>query len=845
METRAPGPFSRWSRRIIDDLWKDPPERHLQLHLRLVLVGVAFCVGLGVDLLSARAPRLAEVGPILRFFTLGLVSVFVSQWPAWLLLSMGLSVTWWVLAWRDVLRPLRSFFGLVVRNIGHFEAAFVCVVLATLRPWRMWFTLTLIVAILALGLYAAGAVGELYLELRPLLRALRARRLRATRASGRRPLLRRILLRIHWSPQPPNDAERLAARRWVVGLVTLLGSLRLFREAWPQWRTLAPLAGTYVVSVVLRLAALRWVRAHCGRSALRETSAVTVDWAKRFDLPFTAAALVFLASLRLGVIFDNASNDDDDRRARTTLAWGFDARAIPARPAAVSPPGVSLFIVSDSQFHELRGRRVGVHRDLVDDFVPVAIRPVELDLLSGVTFRHFGDVYRRLGSDRPNLLWTHLGDFADLGCSGEMDRAEKYLRVFAGVNGAQLAALVPGNHDSTFVGNFVWHPDWTEACRPAGDRTGSPFFVTKADTNRRLSNLMTAWLPAGSVHTINHGLDSPPTTALVSFRVLSDAGDKAGDPVVGAFLDTSDYTAGDSLFRLIGIAGEQGNISEEQADLVLATLRDVHSKARVILFMHHPYGSLSSPARKRLREVFAMLGERLLAVVSAHTHLAALRPLRSGRRTLPELVVGSILDPPQEAALLEVPAGGAVRLTTIPSVERAKAPAVGYPEMVTAGDCRKVLERIGAAPRCGPLLNLSCARPDEPTLDPDLQKRSQQVRAARLLQCLAIDTGHEPVPDDGSCPDGAANAEACPLDDPRLYEKLDKEIERLWAATDSRNELVCLARAAAILQGHKREGWGFAEALLFSVESAVDYHPLIVEGESHPGKFTAWNLPIP
>ena len=123
-----------------------------------------------------------------------------------------------------------------------------------------------------------------------------------------------------------------------------------------------------------------------------------------------------------------------------------------------------MFIVADSQLHELRGKRSGVHLDLVDSAVPVAVRPVELDLLSGAPLRRFAEIYRSLRDTRfPGMRWMHIGDFADLGCSSEARRALAYLDAF-GFD--RCVGLVPGNHDSAFVGNFTWHPDWVSACRP-------------------------------------------------------------------------------------------------------------------------------------------------------------------------------------------------------------------------------------------------------------------------------------------------------------------------------------------------------------------------------------------
>ena len=51
----------------------------------------------------------------------------------------------------------------------------------------------------------------------------------------------------------------------------------------------------------------------------------------------------------------------------------------------------------------------------------MAVRPVELDLLSGAALARFAEVYHGLAAERPGLRWVHLGDSADLGCASESE----------------------------------------------------------------------------------------------------------------------------------------------------------------------------------------------------------------------------------------------------------------------------------------------------------------------------------------------------------------------------------------------------------------------------------------
>src|SRR5207253_2832491 len=95
--------------------------------------------------------------------------------------------------------------------------------------------------------------------------------------------------------------------------------------------------------------------------------------------------------------------------------------------SAATAEGLRLFIVSDSQFHELRGHRGGASLDFVDAIVPVAVRPVELDLLEEATLVAFADVYHALRKEDPKLKWVHLGDFGDVACRSELERFRKSL----------------------------------------------------------------------------------------------------------------------------------------------------------------------------------------------------------------------------------------------------------------------------------------------------------------------------------------------------------------------------------------------------------------------------------
>jgi hypothetical protein len=765
--------------------------RWLETHIgrmalrRTVFIVAALVLGLLIDGHFLTAP--APAAHVLRFAILSTVSVAASQWLSWLVGSVVLSGVWLLLVlldWHPLLGP-RAVVGLLARNVGHLEAAFVWTALAACVPsWTLMFTM--IVSVWAFGLAIARLLGN------PL----------AKWASG--------ILRLG----PVTGGKRLAARRVVIAGFTLIGYSTLLLRAPHQWRALWPLFYTYTASNVVRLVVLGVITLRSRQKVQKGPSLADVramGMANRYDCPVTVALCAFVYGVRASAAPWTLADDKADIAHRAALA------SAPVAERAAGE-GASLFIISDNQFHELTGKRSGVHLDLVDDVIPVAIRPVELDLLSGVTFRQFGDLYAwKKKSDKAwrDAPWAHLGDLADLGCRSELDRAQKYIDTFAGRAKGQpddrLAALVPGNHDSTFFGNFLWHPDWETTCQPAGKPKEAP--RTKEEVNEWIFDRMKHAREGADVERTSAEHD---TNALVSFQVLGTIEKTVS--VVGAFVDSSDYTEG-----VLGLAGVQGVISEAQAAKLRGALCEggKYEKDEVVLFLHHPRSALSRASQQHLYGVADCIGDRLLALVSAHTHLAASRVWKE--RGVPEIVVGSILDPPQEASLLTISPEGGVRLETIPSVSRA-APEQGS-VAVSLSECRDVYADLESQPDCHPLLHEPIDHSD-PRSPHDL-KEKQQLRAVRLLTCLgAMPPEASVVDDDSTCVNGAKSA--CPLASRDLYGMVDDKLALGdWSDKKVRRKLVCMARAASLLQGHKRSGWSFGRALARAGEEDDDV-PMVV-----------------
>ncbi len=417
-----------------------------------------------------------------------------------------------------------------------------------------------------------------------------------------------------------NPDDLSWARRVLLYGITLFGTGVLMAVAPHQIVAIMRFLLVAWVGLAIRIA--YWLRGLVDRK-LRFNQAP-----RRRDAALIALLLAGMAAPLVPIVNVHVTVGASDQAQRTSLVqscgWTADGPG--------DPPDVSLFLVADSQFHTLYGARTQGHTELVDWLVPVAVRPIELDLLSFAPLRRFAGAYHALKeSGRAKMKWAHLGDYGDLGCVPEIERFGAYAKLF----GEDLAALSPGNHDSTYIGNFDWHPDWDRVCQ----RLGTKEPARRLDKGKADAMLLAAARPlidptATTVALVEHPVTSWTQVEKNALVWVSRLGESHGREVIGAFLDSSDFTT----FAL-GAAGEQGSVSELQADWFIAQL-GLHPRALVVLFMHHPLDEISILGRSRVERVAASLGPRLLAVVSAHTHLAAFRGHRLAGRAVPEFVIG-------------------------------------------------------------------------------------------------------------------------------------------------------------------------------------------------------------
>ncbi len=733
---------------------------------RIAFVVAAMLLGAFVDV-SAHVPslaaslRAAETATVLQYLILAGVSIFATQWALILAVNVVAGCAYLVATRRRATRMLetRIAFVVVFRQLGYQQALFPWVVLALAVP------------------LPNGAPAW----------TLRLAAVATTFALGAR-VVDRVAARLR-SPSASSDelsTWRRAVRRQLLFFgASLVGFFGLFAVAPTQATVLLPLLGAFAVSVPFRVIEL------AKRDRAVDPDAPPPVWrrsiaARRYDVAFVLLAQIAIAvTLRAKIAPAYAAEQRDAATRAMEVRTTPEGRS-PARPPP--SPSIRLFLVADNHFHELSGERSGVHLDLADSIVRVAVRPVELDLLSGFTLARFAIAHAMLErSLAAELPWIHLGDDGDLGCRSELDR----LAPFVGVFGRPPLALVPGNHDSHFVGNFVWHPSWDAAC------AGSP-----RATNPVADTILARSSPSATI--VRH---AGSRTALAAVRSL---GRVAQSDVVGVFVDTTDDSS-------IGVAGVQGEISPAQEAFLKGELAK-WTAPWIVFFMHHPFDELTWGSQRCLGRLVTGAA-RPLAVVSAHTHLAALRSVTLAGTATPELVIGSTTDPPAETALLEIGAGErggvAMRLRTLPAIAREGATCGTEADAVVSWKtCADVFAR--AKRTCADVVGhtetpVEARHPQSPAE----VKAGQQVRARALLRCV-----HEL----DLVPDTFTDA---PLDDPTLFPKLDAHAKALAAdgspaARARLDALTCFAWAGSALQRHKGEtGWSYAHALDVAMDPAT------------------------
>jgi len=194
------------------------------------------------------------------------------------------------------------------------------------------------------------------------------------------------------------------------------------------------------------------------------------------------------------------------------------------------------------------------------------------------------------------------------------------------------------------------------------------------------------------------------------------------------------------------------------------------------------------------------------------------------------VVVGSTIDPPQQAALLTVgpdeTGAASLRLRTLPAVGREDR-TCGVEPTVAAGDCQRLVAGLQKEPDCRALfrsddrrLAADCQDLERPmTLEDRLRailvsqgpvtptgiKQEQKTRTRHLFSCLCRR---------GTC---APPPEALSLDDDRgqmqfLLGLMEKGTPA-YSGAEWEQQLTCLSWAASAVQAHKAAGMEISDGL--------------------------------
>jgi hypothetical protein len=749
-----------------------------------------------------------QLGGGLHYAGLIAISLAVSFWFWMFVLNAGVALAWllWPLPSRrrgTWVHSVGHWLAFINRQIGHIEVLSVWVVLALVAADRLAVQLALLTAVVFLG----------------------------------EPILNGLTRYLFFDP--PRDPAEVSRdlywkRRPLFYVANLLGFIIVILLSPRQWFKLVPgMLAVALADIIRYLRHRRLVRAMKKSEHLETLSAAHEKqrrWSRHTDFLLGPGLLLGFYALMIGLSLW-ARRSYDLTLARTSPGRGepidYCSNAFPPAPE----PDVALFIVSDSQFHELRGRRFVGQMEFADALVPVALRPVELDVLSAAPLSRAATVYAALAMQRPagaKLWWSHLGDMADLSCVNEMDRSAALLRDRFDVNA--FAGVAPGNHDKAFTGNFFWSPYWDSAC-PSGR-------LEKELSDRKLAQAWQGAITAahGRMAAVS-GLDpialaTRRGSALVTATPLGVVRHHA-EPrgLIGVYLDSSDGGASD-----LGVAGLFATFSDNQAKTAKALVEDVRMHAGsdyanplYVIFLHAPVGEMAPWSLGRFRNWVAELdgpGNHVLGIISAHTHEVQKHSHCIDRRMIPEVVVGSTIDPPQEAALLSVGpmADGNVgmRVQTLPMVGRAGKTCASRAPTVTAAQCQSIMAALRAHDDCDPLFRpgeasalggdcsalespysvvnerlLQASRWSGPGDEQEIQA-DQRARVAAMWKCICRD---------GQCKPSAA---ALDLDDDSYFALVRAELAR---SPERERELVCLAWAGAAVQAYKTAGMRFPDAL--------------------------------
>ena len=692
--------------------------------LRLVVVAVV----LGLALVLEGHFSALDLGSLAPALAFGTISIVASWWLPLGLLDLALvTALFYSTSGPEFAETRRGAFLLQVnRLVGHTEAllTWLAVLLASISTFHyQMLAAALLVAfgalsLDALGWFFLGRPGRLY-----------------------------------------EDNRHFARRPFVLG-AALLGMVLVWIVGRDDITPLVPLTGVLLGDLLARgvwMVSVTKLK-RCDRFRVHAWAS-SVDRLAGLCLLMAVAAVPLWLSSGIGL---RVAKD----HAQRGQAWK-NCQTEPSSPAIGG-----IFMIADNQFHDLTAKVGGFQSTVLDSIVHVARRPPALDALSSATLAEFARQYRSILAEHPGLPWAHLGDVGDLGCASEVSRLGRLIDRF---DRDLFAGFTPGNHDSSYVGNLTWHPEWHRAC-PAGR--------AEHDALAGLAQPPLARVDGAGYPTIARS--GPHSEFHATISDLSFARDRS---ILGVFLDTTDYG-----WLKLGLTGVQGSLSRGQLKWVEQQVAP-YASAQLLVFLHHPRDALSPWGAYYIDGFIRRHHEQLLAIIAAHTHLAADRTPRTpdgmpSPGEIPELIVGSTTDPPQEAALILVrgKSGGPLQLSYRTTAAVARRGATCDEPLGIDGDvCAARLEMIAADARlaaCKPLL----------------QDQSDPNVVANVAQSCLWGVHQSPT----SIHDFAAALDRLPLG----------ETDRLETAA-------CLSWVGSVVQGKKNESWSFSAAWQLALDPAA------------------------
>jgi hypothetical protein len=823
-----------------------------------------------VELPAARAPQLWDFllngpDPVEHEEPLGLLEVLL-PWPVRVLLVLAASALawsfadsglgqqlswgaqagalalmgivaglWWQVLAADTVLALLWFLPFrAPQGAGRYWNLLHVITFANRQVGHLWALLVWLVLALAasagLPVQVGGAVALLLLG-PPLLNWLARRRFRVLELDGR----------------SKTHGDLLWRRRIIIYGVTCVGWVWLAAGAPRQFWRLAPLIVAWGVGWALRVARHLWRNrkvsleveeegergpAQAARASFREGQAAAArqaDGGGALLLPLALVAIVVFSFSQRRAL------DRSGRERRAEPAYASDACGRGSHPPLVADVGI--FLLADAQVHERSGAPFPGQAEIAQVFVSSASRPVELDMLGPLSLRHFARVYAELNAQRvaagqSRLGWAHLGDMADISCERELGRVRSELGAFG--SRGPLAGIAVGNHEMSFEGSFHWSPHWDPACASGKLDKDATSQALSADFGPALARA------GGELVRLSSPFGSPRGGSLSAVSPLGVARQGARQRgVLGVFLDSNDGRAFDW-----GMPGSVGSVSAEQLADVRSALTRVASAAGAaysadpayIIFSHIPYRDLASASRGRVADWLSELDglgadlaaePRVLAFISAHTHEASTERHCVGNRLLRQITVGSTTDPPQQAAVALVGADAEGRLAlavhALQAIERSPQLACGAEPRISAGVCQRVAHELNRAPACRAALGAGsdtetprdCQDIEHSSSlserfaslqsyagprSPDARRARDQRLARQLLACV--------------CRGDVCKVPESPLDE----DAYRLELDRAWEHPERRDELACLAWAAAATQAHKASEMSLGEALRCSFD---------------------------